>query len=218
MSFNSQVEMRFDAVDGVGPWVWAIADKAAWEILPKEWLGMKEVIEKYVKGREIAVQAGGCLGMYPRLMSDMFDIVYTFEPHPLNFHCLAANCSKDNIIKVQGALGETAGLDLLMDHNATNVGMHWMMKSPRQRPGEEETGTKYRVAVFTIDSLNLPACDLIQLDVEGYEMSAIQGAIRTITTYRPVIVCEFPQDDVITRLKGLGYSHVETVFGDSIFT
>jgi hypothetical protein len=42
-----------------------------------------------------------------------------------------------------------------------------------------------------IDDMHLPSCDLIQLDIEGYELFALQGAQRTIEQYRPVIMIEW---------------------------
>jgi len=43
---------------------------------------------------------------------------------------------------------------------------------------------------MTIDDLGLDACDLIQLDVEGFEAKVLQGASQTITRCRPVIMVE----------------------------
>ena len=43
---------------------------------------------------------------------------------------------------------------------------------------------------YCIDDLNLTECDLIMLDVEGYELHALNGAIETIKKYGPVICIE----------------------------
>ena len=32
------------------------------------------------------------VGMYPRLLAERFQYVYTFEPYYLNFRCLVHNC------------------------------------------------------------------------------------------------------------------------------
>jgi FkbM family methyltransferase len=43
---------------------------------------------------------------------------------------------------------------------------------------------------ITIDSLQLQRCDLIKFDVEGWETRAINGAIRTISRFKPVLFFE----------------------------
>ena len=46
------------------------------------------------------------------------------------------------------------------------------------------------IPTLLIDDLNLTECDLIMLDVEGYELHALNGAIETIKKYGPVICVE----------------------------
>lgn len=41
-----------------------------------------------------------------------------------------------------------------------------------------------------IDDLSLRECDLIYLDIEGYEFRALRGALATIERCHPVIVVE----------------------------
>jgi hypothetical protein len=60
---------------------------------------------------------------------------------------------------------------------------------------EKNRGKSYvagagRYPTYQIDNLNLAVCDLIHLDIEGYEYYALQGAAHTIATCRPVIVIE----------------------------
>jgi hypothetical protein len=43
---------------------------------------------------------------------------------------------------------------------------------------------------ITIDSLQLQRCDLIKFDVEGWETRALNGAIRTISRFKPVLFFE----------------------------
>jgi hypothetical protein len=44
--------------------------------------------------------------------------------------------------------------------------------------------------IDTLDSLNLPALDLLYLDIEGFEMMAIIGGLETIVKFKPVIAIE----------------------------
>jgi FkbM family methyltransferase len=129
----------------------------------------------HVTGNAIVVQAGGNCGQYVRQFSQRFDTVYTFEPDPINFLCLTLNCGA-NVIKTQACVGNErkfVNLDRRHDSGAIHV-----------------SGTG-NIPTVIIDDLNLPACDLIQLDIEGYELFALQGAQRTIEKYYPLLMIEW---------------------------
>ncbi len=59
-----------------------------------------------------------------------------------------------------------------------------------QNVGAHRVGGSGGIPVIRIDDLRLPACDFIQLDIEGYEYFALKGAIHTIEAFRPVIMIE----------------------------
>jgi FkbM family methyltransferase len=47
------------------------------------------------------------------------------------------------------------------------------------------------VDITSIDAMNLPGLDFFKLDVEGYEIPALTGALNTIRQYRPWIWVEY---------------------------
>lgn len=142
-----------------------------------------DLLDKYLKEKRVVVQAGGNVGVFPRKLATQFEAVYTFEPDPVNFSCLAYNCPEPNIIKFQAGLGS--------NHEQIEVGV--------SRPDLKNNCGAYQVIgkgitpTMMIDDLELPACDLIYLDIEGYELFALQGGYRTIEKYHPVIVIENKQ-------------------------
>lgn len=142
--------------------------------------------------------------MYPRLFSQYFSTVYTFEPDPLNFHCLAANCSVPNIIKIQGAVGEDRAPISMHRLTDTNVGMHRVLQGGN-------------IPQFKIDDLCLETCDLIQLDIEGYEIHALRGAAGTINRHRPTIVVENDNQMITDFLAQYDIHKVDTSFMDTIY-
>ena len=97
---------------------------------------------------------------------------------------------------------------------------------PHDTGGVHVAGDGY-LPLIAIDSLNLPGCDLLQLDVEGFELKALKGAINTITKYKPVICVELCEkwlnryDDssteVLDFIQNLGYILVATEGVDHIF-
>ncbi|MBD3563031.1 FkbM family methyltransferase, partial [Planktothrix sp. FACHB-1355] len=61
------------------------------------------------------------------------------------------------------------------------------------------------VQVITVDSLNLPYCRLIKLDVEGMELQVLQGAVNTINRLKPILYVE--NDRLEKALSLLSYLH-----------
>jgi hypothetical protein len=71
------------------------------------------------------------------------------------------------------------------------------------------------IPTIRIDDLNLTDCNLMQLDVEGYELNALLGAAKTIDKFKPVLCVEFCEkwlnrysanfNDIYQLLGTLGY-------------
>lgn len=205
--YHELLHVIHEEIDGVGPWLWVAEDWEGYRWPKEDWQNThRDVWLKHVKNRSVCIQAGGFQGMYPRLLSEHFDTVYTFEPDPLHYFCLVNNCQKDNIVKFQAALGAEPGLIDVVSLCSHNRGM-----------GKVTSGSK--IPTFTIDSLCLKDCGFIQLDIEGYERYALLGAEQTIKTFHPVISCERKHDneDVLDILESYGYALVDNAGDDSIF-
>jgi len=179
VDYSELVSIKDDEIEGIRNWLWITEDSGAWDGPKSDWGPLKQGILNHVKKFEVCIQAGGNCGMYPRLLSDMFKRVYTFEPDPLNFHCLAHNCQKDNIYKINAALGETNKLLSMYRNDMRNVGAHRV----------SDKGDTF-IPTFTIDQLALEQCDYISLDCEGYEPNVIAGGMDTISRFLPVITME----------------------------
>jgi FkbM family methyltransferase len=206
-TFQNEVRIRHEAIDGVTDWVWPTADSGLWDGPKDDWVKLKEGILANVRKFDVVVQAGGACGMYPRLLSNLFKTVYTFEPDPLNFYCLVNNCQSPNIIKINTALGGMNELVCVVKGAPDNLGTH------RVGNGEHKI-----TPTFCIDQLNLDACDFIQLDVEGYEENVISGAMKTITRFKPVIAIETCTPKTREWLESNDYTYMGR-FGhaDSLF-
>ena len=129
----------------------------------------------HVTGNGVMVQAGGNCGQYVKQFSQRFETVYTFEPDPINFLCLTLNCG-NNVIKTQACVGnERKFVNIDRGHDSGAIHVSGLGNIP----------------TVIIDDMNLPGCDLIQLDIEGYELFALQGAKRTIEKYHPLLMIEW---------------------------
>jgi FkbM family methyltransferase len=162
-----------------------------------------------------AIQAGGHIGTWPVILSPIFRQVVTFEPEAENFACLAANLAErtpGNVFPVRGVLAEQKGpLQLRVSPKST---------------GQHRIGEGIFVPAFRIDDLGLDDVDAIFLDVEGFEIPALQGARKTIARSRPVIMAEenrrtvdqgFRIGDLERLLRGWGYRKVAAINEDLIF-
>lgn len=170
MKIKNNIEIRD------GKWHWPIDDESCWNyMLTHPDLPIK--ISELVPNKNIVVQAGGNMGYYVKQYAALFDIVYTFEPDPVNFYCLNLNIPETNVIKIQSCLGN--------DHNCVSL------KVKSRNRGKNHIQGQGHIPTLKIDDLNLPGCDLIHLDIEGYELFALQGGLQTIVKYRPVVAVEY---------------------------
>jgi FkbM family methyltransferase len=183
-------EVKFENVDTL--W-WLRKDKGAFDGPLSDWKEGCEYFLKYVKKFNTVIQAGGNCGMYARFYSNYFHKVYTFEPDPLNYSCLVKNCQGDKFKIYNNGLGDRIGNAYLKNDTPRNVGTYQTV--------EDNNGN---IKIITIDSLNLETCDLIHLDVEGFESKILLGAMSTIKKFKPVVILEHGRGSDI--LENIGYT------------
>jgi len=192
---------------------WPKHDKHSYAAIFKE-LFKVDLMDKYVKKKDVVIQAGGNCGVFAKEFAKTWKDVFTFEPNDLNFTCLDKNCTEGNIHKYHAALGK--------NNDFVEVGQSASYMT--NNCGGFQVIGKGSVPTIRIDDLNL-APDLIFLDVEGYELQALMGGFETIKKYKPVIVVENKQvplmygitpEEVIEYLVCQGYKVVERVQRDVV--
>lgn len=165
--------------------------------------------------RNVAIQAGGNLGFFPWKFAEHFQTVVTFEPEPTNFKCLVHNVLETNVIKIQAALGDAPGWIAVENPNPGHVGLAQIKK--------DAVGN---IPLVRIDDFAFEACDLIQLDLEGYEYHALLGAVQTIEQFKPILCLEVTgheqrygvgPTDLFHLLENLGYIQVDHKYLDRIY-
>lgn len=180
---------------------------------------LKQVVTMVPK-RRVAVQAGACLGVFPKYLSSEFAAVYTFEPSPPLFVQMIGNVPESNVIRFQAALGNERGNMLTAvckrrasDKNAMHEGMTHLIQGGI-------------IPTMRLDDLALPFCDLIYLDIEGWELYALRGAQETIMRHRPVIGCEIGRamaylgitgDELRAHIASLDYKFAVKIRSDEVF-
>lgn len=189
-----------------GDW-WPSRDETCHRVA-YEFSGCDLAVRKCSK-RDLVIQAGGCVGVWPRYLKTIFSRVLTFEPSEENFALMTRNLSGLQIEQTLGALGAKHGLCAIKT-NKRNCG------DDQTRPGDD-------VRVIAIDELRVDP-DLIYLDIQGDEYPALLGARETLARCSPVVGIEFDpkcarRHDVDARewLKGEGYREVGQYKQDWIF-
>lgn len=153
---------------------WPKNDDWCWRVIHQEVPDL-DLAVGLTRGKSVAVQAGGNVGVWAAHLAKTFGLVVTVEPDAANYECLTRNVPA-NVQHHRAGFGAEKGSFGLVNVEG-NAGAHYA-----QAKGD--------IPVITIDSLGLGACDLICLDVEGSEPSALKGAEHTIRKYRPVIMFE----------------------------
>lgn len=133
--------------------------------------------------RRTVVQAGGNLGIFPKRLAECFETVLTFEPDPKLCRILKHNAPEPNITVTTAALGDAYD----------SVGVATCRRDGSNRPVHEgltHIAGGGDIPQVRVDDLRLKDCDLLYLDIEGYELNALRGAELTIDRCRPVIGVE----------------------------
>lgn len=133
-----------------------------------------------VEDHSLAIDGGAHVGTWSAVLAQWFDRVLAFEPNPETYAFLVDNMA---------GLPVEPRCEALLDRRGP-------IRVYSPKPGKPLSG--WRVAkdadgagmATTIDRLRLKSCGLIKLDLEGCELLALQGAVKTIKRCRPVLVVE----------------------------
>jgi FkbM family methyltransferase len=119
--------------------------------------------------------------------------VLAFEPNPISRVSLEGQIRLNRTLRVEVvpyALSDTVGL---ANFDATQGSQSRII-----RTGES------KVEMRTLDSLVsivLPIPDLIKIDVEGEEEKVLRGALKTISKFRPIVLCDYNDDKTLSSMS-----------------
>lgn len=176
------------------------------------------------KGAHI-VDVGAYIGTHTVALGKLVGsegVVEAIEPYPEAFRLLRLNVTANGLNDVvschraaAGRRGYTGNLPVFPASDATTN----FACIPVNGKGMGDC-----VTIIAIDDLNLEACDLIKIDVEGLETDVLAGAARTINRYRPPLFVENNDPEngrpVNEAVFGLGYRafwHIAPYFNPDNF-
>jgi FkbM family methyltransferase len=129
----------------------------------------------FIMSKRNAIDVGCRDGEYTRYIHKDFEHVYCFDYRRRKlFH---KNVDLSKITHFKCALGEEHKIIKVSGAGSITAG-----KVPLEEWYDEQ--------LYTIDEFNFENIDYIKIDVDGYELNVLQGAIKTIKKYKPVLVLE----------------------------
>jgi FkbM family methyltransferase len=175
-----------------GPMLYNINDSFIGRSLEKygEWSDAElSLLEPYIQPADVVLDIGANIGTHTVFFAQRVTIsgrVYAFEPQRLCHQKLCANVALNdlwNVDAMQVALGASLGqvkIPAVLPSKEFNFGG---ISSEGHISGEI-------VQRSTVDHLNLGRCKLMKIDVEGNELSVLQGAKATIERCHPILFLE----------------------------
>lgn len=144
--------------------------------------------------------------------------VYCFEPIQDTFNMLKKNIEINNLNNYtylyNVGVGMGSGNAKIGQYDINNIGGSTI-----------ELTNDGDIKVVSIDELEITAkIGLVKMDVEGFEISALNGMLNTIKKNMPYISIEirdYNKEEACSLLKGLGYKYIELdkedVYSDYLF-
>ena len=166
------------------------------------------LISSLVDKDQNSIDVGANLGLFTHFMSKCSNHVYAFEPNPYPLENLK-NLINNNVTLLPIALGNTDGpVEIRIPHHANG----WSSNGASLVPKIDEGGKIISIQCRKLDSLKLKKIGLIKIDVEGFEIEVIKGAINTIKIHKPVMIIEnelvhtSDTNDLFLTMNELGYN------------
>jgi FkbM family methyltransferase len=151
----------------------------------------RQLLQRILFAGAVVVDAGANIGIYSEFLSRCIGpkgVVHSFEPCPDNFVRLRRATRKlPNVWPRAAVVGERSGETMLYVSDSLNV-------DHRAYASEGNPRRALQVAMVALDDYFKPGecVDLLKLDIQGYEMHALQGAKRLINeNYEIKLLLEF---------------------------
>lgn len=130
------------------------------------------------------VQAGARVGLWPIVLAQRGAAhVHAFEPDPINCECARRNVADRQLAE-----------RVAVRHSALGPREQQIFFSMSKESGGEHHVGKGKFSILvpqtTIDSLALQQCAAIFLDVEGYDLEVLRGAVETLKRCKPIVAVE----------------------------
>jgi FkbM family methyltransferase len=151
--------------------------------------GEAKLFEQLVRPGMTVLDVGANIGAHTVRLAQLVGPrgrVIAYEPQRVIFQLMCANVGMNGLFNVHprlAAAGSLPGRLTVPPVNYAVAGNYGGLSLGGYQEGEE-------VPIETLDSLNLPACHFMKIDVEGMEAETIKGAVATLRRHRPLLYME----------------------------
>ena len=175
----------------------------------------------HLKPDALVIDAGANFGHYALVAAKFVGSagkVIAFEPNTETFQLLLSNIAMlahQNVIAVQAGLSDDNG-EMSLSIDSSNPGGHSFTKDNVGETGGDEITPVYSLDQYlSSNQFGLPV-SVIKIDVQGFEVKVIRGAMQTIQRDHPVVFCEVtPQ---ATKNSGDDFQELLEFFKDANYT
>jgi FkbM family methyltransferase len=195
------VAVRSGPAQGVRLLIDTKKEKFLWTGLhePAVQRAMTVLLEPGMTFWDVGAHVGFFTVLGARLVGDRGQ-VHAFEPMAENRWRLAAAVEKNgsrNVTIHDVALSSAQGDAVLHAHESSAM---WSLA------GAGTEGDTVRCE--TLDSIELPAPDLIKIDAEGFELEVLRGGRKLLSGARPALLVEFTTSELVDEARELldGYA------------
>lgn len=147
----------------------------------------KEIIKQFLPENPIILEAGAHIGRDTIKMARLWPQaqIHAFEPAPSLFAQLKQNTAEFSNIKCHSyALSNHNGNAIFYESHGIDAVSS--LHKPNEYFNTKATFTPITVETITIDSwaqkYQIPSIDFMWLDLQGHELTALQGALHTLKT------------------------------------
>ncbi|MDB6134317.1 MAG: hypothetical protein JWM59_2560 [Verrucomicrobiales bacterium] len=157
----------------------------------EELLCMRDFLE--VMDHPVVVDVGANIGHHSLFASTIAARVHSFEPFPAVIRKLEEKLELNavkNVTVHKAGLGDTTETLSFFPPNTSNTGTGSFCNSEGKGEAIE---LEVRRADDYFESAGITRIDYLKMDIEGFEVKALQGMRETLTKHRPVCFVEWTQ-------------------------
>jgi FkbM family methyltransferase len=171
---------------------------------------------------DVSLDVGAAQGFFTWILSRKSRTVYSFEPGEVLGRLMEISVIGSNVKFFKAAIGRGEGT---VSFFTPETGLFGATASLDNPISSSPRAARREVRQMSIDATVLPeleptsTVDFIKIDIEGYELEAINGAVATIERFHPIVLCEIERrhsphcGEVFRFFHSRGYSCVHVVGG-----